>query len=385
MCDKVDDKFARKVETLWKEYYSDATLLPIVGVPSTGGGVGLLTHTMGDNMKMRINGLKSLSPISNNALYSFETSGGKFINLYETMVPDLPGHNGSKSTGQIYLNALRDNGLDVAGVHFHWSGGTMHPGDKMVLAVHHQKINMDPLDFSRRTIESLQEVAIVIENRVKEHNDMNPVPTTCSCERKRNSTCDRTGSNLRVRSGPVAPVMPSESKVVDMLTDSEALSTLAVWKRTLSDSILLPGIGLPSQNSGVLTLTHTFGNGKLLNIDGLPSKSPLSNNALYTSEKSEGKYINLYEVLVPDIPGVKGSPSTAQLYIDSLAREGLNVSAVHFHWTGSSVFEEDLGVVAIHHYNIGMTPTDFSNRTIRSLVVAATAIKARTVPQVSAA
>ena len=382
MCDKVDDKFARKVESLWKEYYEDATLLPIVGIPSTGGGVGLLTHTMGDDMKMLINNLKTLSPIANNALYSFEASQGKFINLYETMIPDMPGHNGSKSTGQIYLNALRDNGLDVAGVHFHWTGGTMHHGDKLVLAVHHQKINMDPLDFTRRTIKSLQEVMMVVDERVKEHNDMHPVQTSCSCSHKKNVAVSdaKSGSNLRSRSAHPMMVMPapSDSKMADMLTDSEALATLAVWKRALPDSLLLPGIGLPSQNSGVLTLTHTFGNNKLLNIDGLASKSPLSNNALYTSERSEGKYINLYEVLVPDIPGVKGAPSTSQIYIDTLAREGLNVSAVHFHWTGSTVFPEDLGVVAIHHYNIGMTPVDFSNRTIRALVAAATAIKART-------
>ena len=144
------------------------------------------------------------------------------------------------------------------------------------------------------------------------------------------------------------------------LTDADAMATLAIWKAYLPDSILLPGIGLPSQDNGVLTLTHTFGTGNLLSIDGLKSKSPLSNNALYSSEIAGGQYLNLYEILIPDIPGQPGERSTAQIYIDSLEAAGLNVSACHFHWTGATAYAVDHGVIAVHHYNVGMTPQEFS-------------------------
>jgi virulence-associated protein VapD len=322
---KVNDHLAKQVEKIWKAEYKGATLLPVVGIPSKSGGVGVLTHTMDSNL-MRINGLESKSPLSNNALYSFESIAGKFVNLYEIMVPDLPGRDGQKSTGQIYLNALRDNGLDVAGVHFHWTGGSVFKNDKMVLAVHHQKIDMDPKDFSRRTIKAQQTVMSYIDSRMKMYM---PMPLT------------------------------NDEKSMMVLSDQEAQAVVQIWKAALPDSTPLPGIGLPSQGGGVLTLTHTY--------NGLESKSPLSNNALYSAEISNGKYINLYEVLVADIAGANGQRSTSQVYIDALRDNGLEVSAIHFHWTGSSVYEEDSGVVAIHHYNIGMTAADFSNRTIAAL------------------
>lgn len=327
----VTDQLAKRVEALWKEYYPSATLLPVIGLPSTGGGVGFLTHTMEGHV-MRINGLTSLSPLANNALYTFELSEGKYINLYETMIPDIPGKNGHKSTGQIYINALRDNGLDPNGIHFHWTGGSVYSNDKLTLAIHHSKIGMDPKEFSEKTIAALQLAMGVVEERAQMY-------------------------------------VHEEHKVFERLTDKEARDTFDVWQKYLPDSLILPGIGLPSQNNGVLTLTHSYGNNKLLSINGLTSKSPLSNNGLYSAEKSHGKTINLYEILVPDIPGENGELSTAQAYIDCLEKESLQTSAIHFHWTGGTVYPQDKGVVAVHHYNIGLSPQEFSMRTIRALTL----------------
>jgi hypothetical protein len=115
--------------------FTDAAVLPVIGYPSHSGGVVTITHGM--DHKMSINGLVSNSPLANNALYSVECTGGQFLNLYEAMIPDIPGKNGQPSTAQLYVNALRDNGLDVAGVHFHWFGASVVPGNTLVAAVHH--------------------------------------------------------------------------------------------------------------------------------------------------------------------------------------------------------------------------------------------------------
>src|SRR3982751_6209985 len=87
-CCVVDDKLALKVQTLWQRAFSDAALLPVIGFPSNSGGVLTLTHTDGSGHNMRINGLPSKSPLANNALYSAECSKGRYLNLYEIMIPD---------------------------------------------------------------------------------------------------------------------------------------------------------------------------------------------------------------------------------------------------------------------------------------------------------
>src|ERR1700722_17637855 len=72
-------------------------------------------------------------------------------------------------------------------------------------------------------------------------------------------------------------------------------------EKAFPDAMLFPKIGLPS-NNGFLLLTHTDGSGNLLKINGLSSKSPLSNNAFYSAECSNGQYLNLYTIMIPDIP-----------------------------------------------------------------------------------
>lgn len=113
----MNDQLARTVEQLWKDNFDEANLLPVVGVPSTGEGVMTLTHEMG-GPDMSINGQVSKSPLANYALYSAECSDNKYLNLYEVMIPDIPGKHGNFSTAEFYVNSLRDHGLDVAGVHF---------------------------------------------------------------------------------------------------------------------------------------------------------------------------------------------------------------------------------------------------------------------------
>jgi len=155
MARQLTDEDAERILQMWK-VFPGAAILPVIGYPSNSGGVVTITHQMPGPM-MKINGLTSKSPLANNALYSVEVSGGKYINLYEIMVADIPGKNGHQSTGSQYVQAIGDEGLQVAGVHFHWWGSTVVPQDKGVTAVHHQMTgDMDPYEFSARTIRALQ-------------------------------------------------------------------------------------------------------------------------------------------------------------------------------------------------------------------------------------
>lgn len=72
-----------------------------------------LIHKMGVGYLMKINGQPSKLPLANNALYSVECSKNKFLNLYEIMIPDIPGN---ESTAEIYVNALYNQGFDVVDV-----------------------------------------------------------------------------------------------------------------------------------------------------------------------------------------------------------------------------------------------------------------------------
>lgn len=145
------DDMARRIEQVWKEHFPDATILPVIGYPSNSGGVVTLTHSMGTGHLLHINGLPSKSPLSNNALYSAEISNGRYLNLYEIMIPDIPGANGCPSTAQVYVNALYKLGLTPSGTHFHWYGASLGGPEKMIAAIHHQNIGMDPIEFARRT------------------------------------------------------------------------------------------------------------------------------------------------------------------------------------------------------------------------------------------
>lgn len=170
----MDDRLAKRVEAEWKAAFSDATLLPVIGLPSNSGGVMTLTHTDGSGMLMRINGLASKSPLANNALYTAECSKDRYLNLYEIMIPDIPGRDGAASTAELYVKFLNEAGLSVAGVHFHWWGSAMFPNDgnridRGVTAVHHQSVNMHPLEFSKATIGAIKKVLKIIGERRNQH------------------------------------------------------------------------------------------------------------------------------------------------------------------------------------------------------------------------
>lgn len=144
--------------------------------------------------------------------------------------------------------------------------------------------------------------------------------------------------------------------------DQLCVATNEQFKAVDPNSAILPGIGLPSQNNGVCTITHTMGTGQKMKINGLTSNSPLANNALYSSECAEGQFLNLYEIMVPDVQGAPGQLSTAQYYTQQLYANGLRPDGVHFHWAGTGTPHW-----AVHHSDVGRAPNSFAQRTVSSI------------------
>ncbi|AYV76648.1 MAG: hypothetical protein Terrestrivirus10_32 [Terrestrivirus sp.] len=154
------------------------------------------------------------------------------------------------------------------------------------------------------------------------------------------------------------------SKPCSKLTDDICKQCETSFKKFDPSASVLPGIGLPSQNNGVCTIIHGMGPGSTkLKINGLESSSPLANAALFTTECTQGKTLNLYEMMLPEgISSVPGNKSNAELYSEELNRAGINVAGQHWHWWASDPY-----VAAIHHQNVGMNPVEFVNKTTNAL------------------
>lgn len=163
-----------------------------------------------------------------------------------------------------------------------------------------------------------------------------------------------------------------------VLTDKDANVIIDLWQREFKDAAILPVIGFPSHGKGVMTFTHTMGDGKVMSFNGLKSNSPLSNNALGSFEFTGGKFLSIYEIMIPDIPGTDGNRSTAQIYIDELANQGLQVNAAHYHFLGAQVYPQDKGMTAVHHTSTTLDPVAFTVKTIAAIKAAMAAIAART-------
>lgn len=153
-CPVMDDCLAKKIECLWIEAFCDAKILPQIGYPSCNNCVMTLTHTLGNCIpKLKINGLQSKSMLANNAFYSAEVSCGKWLNLYEGIIPNVPGTCGCKSTGEVYIEALVKLGISVDNDNYHWKGSCPN-----MLAINSKAIGMDPIDFTKKQIAALKAV-----------------------------------------------------------------------------------------------------------------------------------------------------------------------------------------------------------------------------------
>lgn len=165
------------------------------------------------------------------------------------------------------------------------------------------------------------------------------------------------------------------------ITNEDSIQLKNQWKQLFPDADILPVIGYPSNNKGVCTITHGFdflvknqnGEPHLVKmpkptLNGISSFSPLTNNALFSTELNQGKYINLYEVMLPEIPGKDGNPSNTQIYIQLLNKFGIHTSAIHFHWQGASMNMGETSMQAIHSQTTDhATPYHFVQSQIQAL------------------
>lgn len=161
-CEPVmNDCLAKQIECIWKQAFCDAIILPCIGYPSSGNCVMTLTHTLGNcAQKLKINGLISKSILANNAFYSAEVSCGKWLNLYQIKLPNIPGECGCKSSGEIYVEALIKLGISVDGNSYSWNGTCPN-----VLTINSKAIGMDPCDFSKKQIAAIKAVLNYFTNK----------------------------------------------------------------------------------------------------------------------------------------------------------------------------------------------------------------------------
>ena len=154
-CEPVmSDCLAKQIECIWKEAFCDAAILPVIGFPSCGCCVMTLTHTLGKCIpKLKINGLTSKSILANNAFYSAEVGCGKWLNLYQGIIPNIPGECGCKSSGEVYIEALVKLGISIDNDNYHWKGACPN-----MLAINSKAIGMNPIDFSKKQIAAIKAV-----------------------------------------------------------------------------------------------------------------------------------------------------------------------------------------------------------------------------------
>lgn len=148
----MSDCLAQEIECIWKEAYCDAKIIPQIGYPSCGNGVMTLTHSLG-LPPIRINGLCTQSMLANNSLFTSEVSCGKWLNLYQTNLPNVPGKCGCKSSGEVYIESLVKLGISVETDGYNWKGSCPN-----MLTFRSKAIGMDPIDFSKKSIAAVKAV-----------------------------------------------------------------------------------------------------------------------------------------------------------------------------------------------------------------------------------
>ena len=146
------DKSCNASLNQFKNIDPNAAILPGIGLPSQNNGVCTIIHSMGPHAhNLKINGLESKSPLANAGLFSTECADGKQLNLYEMMVPEgLPNNPGEKSNAELYAQELNNQGINVAGSHWHWWAS-----EPYVAAIHHQNVGMNPVEFANKTTNAL--------------------------------------------------------------------------------------------------------------------------------------------------------------------------------------------------------------------------------------
>ena len=158
---------------------------------------------------------------------------------------------------------------------------------------------------------------------------------------------------------PCVPCVPCSPCMNDCL----ARQIECIWKGLFCDATIIPTLGMPSCNGGVMVLTHQLGNCiPNQKINGLCVKSMLANNAYYSAEVSDCKWVNLYQALIPNVAGKCGCKSSNDVYTEALVKWGISIDSSELVWTGSCP-----GLLRVTSKAIGMDPSDFSRKQVAAL------------------
>ena len=162
-CCVIDKCLLNELECLWKQFSHTASA-------DLSKGVILLSHGLPVHFNNTINGLAVHSPLVSHGLYSVECSEGKYVNLYEVIIPDIPGAHGHDSTGKIFTKILAKYNIFTDGDHFHWKGHQITKKQTIPDAIHVVKIDLHPVLFTKVIIKALKKVLHVIKARTQHHD-----------------------------------------------------------------------------------------------------------------------------------------------------------------------------------------------------------------------
>lgn len=137
-----------KIQCLWKSAFCDICIL------DCRQNIFTLTHPINNILpSVQLNGLNICSILVKNGFYSVEISGCYWVNLYTISIPNIPGCNGCKSSGEIYVEALIKFGISVDGNSYSWNGSCPN-----TITIYSKAIGMNPIDFSKKQIAALKAI-----------------------------------------------------------------------------------------------------------------------------------------------------------------------------------------------------------------------------------
>lgn len=170
---------------------------------------------------------------------------------------------------------------------------------------------------------------------------------SCGCSGGKSDCCGDSYDYCNKRCGP---------EMTDCLADKVA----CIWKQAFCDAMIIPKLGVPSCSCGVMVLTHSLSKCQAdLKINGLKTKSMLANNAMYSAEVTCDKWLNLYQITLPDIPGKNGCKSSIEIYTEALAKMCISIDSVSNAWTGASPAS-----ITVRSKAFCMDPCEFSKKQI---------------------
>lgn len=148
-----------------------------------------------------------------------------------------------------------------------------------------------------------------------------------------------------------------------VMSDCLAKQIECAFKKVFPDAAILPCIGMPSNNKCVMTLTHSLCPcAPVIKINGLESNSLLVNNAFFSSEVSCGKWLNMYQINFPNVPGKCGCKSLSEIYTEAIVKMGISVE------DQSTVFKGICpDIITISSQAIDMDPIEFVKKQLCAL------------------